>query len=73
MVVTMLVSEPILCPICDEVTLPNRLENEEYVCSCAAHNVLHVDTAQTDCQLVNDEDANWRLSDDRLPPPFVFD
>jgi len=54
----MLVSEPILCPICDEVTLPNRLENEEYVCSCAAHNVLHVDTAQTDCQLVNDEDAN---------------
>ena len=54
----MLLSELTLCPICDEVTLPNRLENGEYVCSCAAHNVLHMDTAQTDRQLVNDEDAN---------------
>ncbi len=31
---------PILCPFCEEPTLPNRLVDGTIVCSCAAERVL---------------------------------
>lgn len=35
-------SGPILCPFCDEPTLPNRLGDGSVVCSCAAERELDV-------------------------------
>lgn len=32
--------EPVLCPHCEEVTMPNRLADGTIVCSCAAERSL---------------------------------
>lgn len=38
----MALAGPILCPFCDEPTLPNRLADGMVVCSCAAERDLGI-------------------------------
>jgi len=38
----MAMTGPILCPFCDEPTLPNRLADGTVVCSCAAERDLGI-------------------------------
>jgi len=38
--------EPVRCPHCDEVTMPNLLADGSYVCSCTAERALPLDTAR---------------------------
>jgi hypothetical protein len=37
--------DAVLCPHCDEVTMPNLLADGSYICSCTAERALPLDTA----------------------------
>ena len=38
--------DPIQCPHCDEVTMPNLLADGSYICSCTAERALPLSVAQ---------------------------
>ena len=38
--------DPIQCPYCDEVTMPNLLADGSYICSCTAERALPLSTAE---------------------------
>ncbi|TDG28315.1 hypothetical protein E2C05_20840 [Paracraurococcus ruber] len=52
--------DPVLCPHCDEVTMPNQMADGSVVCSCTAERALPLD-------LLRDGAGNGAAGS--LPPP----
>ena len=56
--------DAMLCPHCEEVTMPNLLADGSYVCSCTAERALPLDSAQG---------TPWDGDEGVMPPPVDDD